>query len=183
MTIFPLFIIMVCPTGGARDVFEHLLGVLQVLRLTRLARVMYVIKASTRVLQNAISDIVAVGFTSLIIIICSGSFLYYVEFTAKGTMFTSIPQSMWWAVQTVFCLGYGDVVPITVVGRVAGALLAFFGVTVTTVLILSLGGTLFDTYSKCMGKSGFLPDYEKQDYEIHYKDDCKGYVPSWKKSD
>lgn len=51
-----------------------------------------------------------------------------VESKAQPDVFTSIPASMWWAVVTLTTVGYGDVTPITPLGRFLGAIITVLGV-------------------------------------------------------
>ena len=47
-----------------------------------------------------------------------GSLEYFIEMDEEDTGFYSIPQGMWWAVQTLTSLGYGDFCPNTVLGKI-----------------------------------------------------------------
>ena len=59
-----------------------------------------------------------------------GSLLYYIETGEEDTGFTSIPQGMWWAVQTLTSLGYGDFGVQSIIGKLVGSLTAVTGVLV-----------------------------------------------------
>ena len=85
------------------------------------------------------------------------------------TQFKSIPHSMWWAVQTIVFLGYGDIVPTSSVGKLAGALCLSMGSIIIIVMVLALGGRFFDLYSKEIHQKSFLPENQCIDYEIHYQ--------------
>ncbi|WP_428678240.1 cyclic nucleotide-gated ion channel [Reyranella sp.] len=61
------------------------------------------------------------------VVLISAGFLYVLEHRAQPDKFGSIPESMWWAVATVTTVGYGDVVPVTVWGRIVGALTMVVG--------------------------------------------------------
>jgi hypothetical protein len=54
--------------------------------------------------------------------------LYFVERTAQPTVFTSIPAAFWWAVVSLTTTGYGDMVPITLLGRLIASVMLIFGV-------------------------------------------------------
>ena len=56
-----------------------------------------------------------------------GSLTYYIENGEEDTGFYSIPQGMWWAVQTLTSLGYGDFAPVTFLGKVVGSCCAVCG--------------------------------------------------------
>ena len=53
--------------------------------------------------------------------------MYYVE-SAVNPKFNSILESMWWGTETLTTVGYGDIVPVTPMGRVLGSVVAFAGV-------------------------------------------------------
>ncbi len=62
-----------------------------------------------------------------LLLICSTG-VYYVEYETQPEKFSSIPASMWWAVATLTTVGYGDIYPITPLGKLFGAISAIFGI-------------------------------------------------------
>ena len=58
----------------------------------------------------------------------------HVERVAPGASITSLGDAIWWACATVFTVGYGDVVPITIVGRINAVLLMMGGVAIIAVV-------------------------------------------------
>ena len=57
----------------------------------------------------------------------SATAIYYAERFAQPDKFSSIPAAMWWALATLTTVGYGDVVPLTNIGRMIGGLVMIFG--------------------------------------------------------
>jgi voltage-gated potassium channel len=53
--------------------------------------------------------------------------MYFTENQAQPDKFSSIPATMWWCVTTLTTVGYGDVFPITVLGRLLTAFIAILG--------------------------------------------------------
>ena len=79
-------------------------------------------------------------FLSLIVpIILFSSMIYFAENEANTEMFPSIPESFWWAIVTVTTLGYGDVVPVTKVGKIIGAMCAICGVIIIALPVSVIG--------------------------------------------
>ena len=73
------------------------------------------------------------------IVIIAGSLMYYFEETGEnGAGFTTIPMGMYWAIQTLFTVGYGDIVPLTVYGKVFAGLFMLIGSTLLCLPLLSL---------------------------------------------
>lgn len=141
---------------------------LRAFRIARLARVSLMIKTALLVFKSSINDIFAVWFTIFIITIFCGSAMYYIEMKEKNTKFTSIPASMWWGLQTVLCLGYGDIIPTTVMGKIIGSFMLYYGVVVVMVLVLAMGSRFFDMYAKFINMDSFLPEegQKKADYIV-----------------
>jgi len=64
---------------------------------------------------------------SLLLVLAS-CLVYYVEHEAQPDQFSSIPASMWWAVATLTTVGYGDIYPVTVLGKVLASVIAILGI-------------------------------------------------------
>ena len=107
---------------------------LRVLRLLRLLRMLKLTRHSTafsmvwQVFREEAQSIGAVLFMLVITLIMSGSIMYMLESEAQPDVFTSIPAAIWWALVTLTTVGYGDMVPVTVAGKVFGGFVAIVGV-------------------------------------------------------
>ena len=109
---------------------------LRILRLLRLLRVLKLGRYSTsltlvaRVLRRKASDLVAAVIVLLVMLVLASSVMYYVERDAQPDVFSSIPAAMWWGVATFTTVGYGDVYPVTPLGKLAGSIIAILGIGV-----------------------------------------------------
>ena len=107
---------------------------LRFLRILRLFRILKLTRyfASMRILLVVISkekgSFQAVIFILIIMIVTASSGIYLVENHAQPEEFESIPKAMWWAVVTLTTVGYGDVIPITIAGKILGAVITVLGV-------------------------------------------------------
>ena len=93
-----------------------------------------------------------------------GSLEYFIENGEEDTGFYSIPQGMWYAVQTLTSLGYGDFSPTTLLGKLVGSACAVSGVLVMALpipIVVDNFGTQFSTTSgsesQCAGASFPMP--------------------------
>ena len=109
----------------------------RVLRLLRLVRFVNVLKLGrhSKAIENLLTVIRTVRyevsitfFTSIIVIVLSGILMFYAEHDAQPLVFTNMSQSIWWAVSTLTTIGYGDIYPITALGKLLAASLAFIGI-------------------------------------------------------
>lgn len=103
-------------------------------RLLRLTRVLKFGRYSEalRLFAHVISSKKAELITSIsvifILLIISSSVLYYIENSVQPDKFSSIPQSMWWGVVTLTTVGYGDIYPVTPMGKFFSSIISLLGI-------------------------------------------------------
>ncbi len=108
--------------------------ILRLLRLFRLVRIFKMGRYSTafqmiaNVLNRRKEELLVTLTIVLLVLVLASSLMYYVEHEVQPEAFSSIPATMWWGVATLTTVGYGDVYPITSIGRVLGAFIAIMGV-------------------------------------------------------
>ena len=104
------------------------LRIVRLLRLLKLTRYFVSLQILLRVIEREKGSFQAVIFILMIMIIMAAAGVYLIESQAQPEVFSSIPASMWWAVVTLTTVGYGDVTPITPLGRFLGAIITILGV-------------------------------------------------------
>ncbi len=110
------------------------LAIVRILRLFRIFRLFRISRYShaVRLIQHVVADrkeeiVLSVVFIAFMLLINS-SVMYYVEHAAQPTVFSSIPATMWWGVNAMATVGYGDIHPITPLGKFLGGLTAMMGI-------------------------------------------------------
>ena len=132
-------------------------GVGRIMQVFRIARIMRIFKLARRsvglqsmahTVKTSWKDLgllfMLVGMGMLVF----GSLAYYIENGEEDTGFTSIPNGMWWAVQTLTSLGYGDFWPTTILGKIIGSMCAVCGVLVMALPIPIVVDNFADYYSE-----------------------------------
>ncbi len=64
----------------------------------------------------------------LILVVISSSLMFFVEHAEQPDKFSSIPAAMWWSVMTLTTVGYGDIYPMTPLGKFIGSMIALIGI-------------------------------------------------------
>jgi voltage-gated potassium channel len=114
------------PTTDLR--FARSLRLFQFLRFLKLTRYFKSLKMLAEVLANRQEELISTVISVVVLLLFSGSLIYFAEHEAQPEQFPHIPAAMWWAVVTLTTVGYGDVYPVTIIGRILGGIVALLGV-------------------------------------------------------
>ena len=130
LAILPTFLGLLFETSAFLFTIRAL-RLLRVFRIFKLAR--YVKEASVllRALQLSIHKIIVFFGVVLTLVLILGSLLYLIEGEENG--FTSIPQSVYWAIVTITTVGYGDIAPVTVPGKILASIAMLTGYSIIAV--------------------------------------------------
>jgi voltage-gated potassium channel len=111
---------------GADDLrVLRLLRLLRMIKLTRHSRVFNLLWA---VLREEAPTIGALIFIMTLTLTISAALAYMVEGEEQPAVFSSIPAAMWWAIETITTVGYGDMVPVTAIGKILGGMVSIIGI-------------------------------------------------------
>ena len=112
------------------EVDLRILRALRMLRLLKFSRYFKVMNLLLGVLKEEKQSFLAAMFLLTIAMLVASTGIYMFEKDAQPGKFGSIPEAMWWAIATLTTIGYGDVTPITGMGKFFGAIIAIIGIGV-----------------------------------------------------
>lgn len=110
---------------------------LRILRIFRLTRIFSVLKLGRysnawdtfiRVLRSKKEELAISAIIIFIVLTISSTAMYYLEHQVQPEKFSSILNSMWWGIVTLSTVGYGDVYPVTPLGKLVGSIVALSGI-------------------------------------------------------
>lgn len=125
VAILPFYLLVLGLTGTVDMRFLRAVRLLRVLKLTRYSAALNMVFITFRENGRALS---AAFLILLTVMLLAASGMYFFERESQPEDFGSIPAAMWWAFATLTTVGYGDVTPITVGGKVFGALITVVGI-------------------------------------------------------
>ncbi|MDR2122329.1 MAG: ion transporter [Flavobacteriaceae bacterium] len=118
---------------------SHYLSIIRILRLLRIFRVLKMgnyVKESNMILTSLINSkrkIFVFLYFILLTTLILGALMYVVEGGQNRSSFSSIPQSMYWAIVTLTTVGYGDVAPVTALGKIIASGIMILGYSIISV--------------------------------------------------
>lgn len=121
-------------------------GFLMVMRVFRVLRQKYYFTSAKQLLKILIRHKTEIWGSLLLgffVILLISTVMYYLEHDAQPEKFSSIPMSMYWGVVTFATLGYGDVTPITIMGKLFTSVVTFFSIILYSLPASIVGAALY----------------------------------------
>lgn len=154
LTILPFFFL-------SGFVVFRMLRVVRIFHLFRLNTQYDSFNVITSVLYEKRNQIMSSVFIILILIMASSLCMYSAEHEAQPEQFSNAFSGIWWAVSTLLTVGYGDIYPVTVLGKCMGILIAFLGVGAVAIPTGIISAGFVEQYQKDMNAEDKLVDIER----------------------
>lgn len=132
ISILPMYLGWLLP--GAR--FMIVLRSIRLIRVFRIFKLFSFLEEGFLLMESirqSFKKILVFFLFVVIMVICLGTIMYAIEGNQPGTQFTSIPASIYWAIVTMTTVGYGDVIPVTSLGRFFAGVVMLLGYTIVAV--------------------------------------------------
>lgn len=133
----------------------RILRTLRLLRFLKLSRYSPAMYTLIRVLSNERKALAGAGLLLAMALLFSATLMYYIEGNAQPDKFGTIPEAAWWSIATLTTVGYGDVTPITALGKLIGSVTMVMGLC-----ILALPVAIIST--------GFAQELQRRDFVISW---------------
>jgi voltage-gated potassium channel len=106
----------------------RVLRILRIVRLAKVGRYYSSLQLIKNVLKAKKEELVLAFSVMVVFLIMASSILFYCETSVQPEAFSSIPATMWWAVATLTTVGYGDIYPVTLIGKFFASIIAILGI-------------------------------------------------------
>lgn len=148
------------------------LRALRLLRIIKINRYTTALKTITQVFKNKANQLISSMVVVGLLMIIASVLMYNFESEAQPDKFSNAFDSLWWAMSALTTVGYGDVYPITVAGKILGIVIAIIGIGMvavpTGIITAGFSEVLHNKKSKKTNNSG---------ESIEDKKDEKKYCP------
>ena len=162
--------------------FFFLLG-FSAFRILRVVRIFHLFRINstydsfnviTEVIYEKKNQIVSSVVIILILMLASSLCIYSVEHDAQPEAFKNAFSGIWWSMTTIFTVGYGDIVPITLVGRILAVITTFLGVGVVAIPTGIISAGFVEQYQKVQQES--RGEVYRNSTSCLYVDESSGYA-------
>ena len=141
LTILPFFFL-------SGFIVFRMLRVVRILRLFRINAQYDSFNVIKTVLVEKRNQIASSVFIIIVLMLASSLGIYSAEHNAQPKVFKNAFSGIWWSVSTLLTVGYGDIYPITTVGKIMGILIAFLGVGVVAIPTGIISAGFVEQYTK-----------------------------------
>ena len=171
LSFLPYYLPVFFPAGTT--VFR-LFRVARILRLFRINSYYDQLNVITEVLSSKKQQLTASVFIILILMMASSLCMYSVEHDAQPEVFQNAFSGIWWSVSTLLTVGYGDIYPVTIVGKMLGILISFLGVGMVAIPTGIISAGFVEQYQKLKAVGQFA-----EEENIHFIRIKLGEDDSW----
>lgn len=152
-----------------------------IMRAFRLIRIFRVLKLFTFInegylliesIKRSMNKLIVYFLFVTVLVSVLGTIMFMIEGNDKNSSFQTIPDSIYWAIVTLTTVGYGDITPTTMIGRIIASMIMILGYTIIAVPTGIVSATMIDATKK-KGKNGRCPRCnQKTDLEANYCKHC-----------
>ena len=160
LSFLPYYLPIFFPTGAA--VFR-IFRVVRIFRLFQINAYYSSLNVITEVLNSRRQQLVSSVFIILVLMVASSLCMYSLENAAQPEVFSNAFSGIWWAVSTLLTVGYGDIYPITIPGKIVSIFITFLGVGMVAIPTGIISAGFVDQFSRIKR----LSDYAREE-NIHF---------------
>ena len=149
--------------------------VFRVLRVVRIFRLFQInayydsLNVIGEVIASKRQQLVSSVFIILVLMLASSLCMYSLEHEAQPEVFSNAFSGVWWSVSTLLTVGYGDIYPITIPGKIMGILISFLGVGMVAIPTGIISAGFVDQYSRLKRMSEYAQEDDIQFIKVNLR--------------
>ena len=168
LSFLPYYLPIFFPSGS---VAFRMFRVMRIFRLFRINAYYDSLNVISEVIASKRQQLFSSVFIILILMLASSLCMYSLEHDAQPDGFTNAFSGIWWAVSTLLTVGYGDIYPITDMGRLFSIILTFLGVGMVAIPTGIISAGFVDQYSRVKQISEYASEEAVRFIKVHLTED------------
>ena len=153
LSFLPNYLPVFFPAGA---VAFRMFRVIRILRIFRVNSYYDALNVITEVIRRKRDQILSSVFIIVMLIIASSLCMYSLEHEAQPEVFKNAFSGIWWSVSTLLTVGYGDIYPVTVLGKMFSIIITFLGVGMVAIPTGILSAGFVEQYSLIKKSTDYL---------------------------
>ena len=163
LSFLPYYLPIFFPAGAA--VFR-IFRVVRIFRLFQINAYYSAMNVITEVLRSRRQQLASSVFIILVLMLASSLCMYSLEHEAQPEVFSNAFSGIWWAVSTLLTVGYGDIYPITIPGKIVSIFITFLGVGMVAIPTGIISAGFVDKFSRIKRLSEYAGEQDIQFIKI-----------------
>lgn len=164
LSFLPYYLPVFFPSGA---VAFRMFRVVRIFRLFRINAYYDSLNVITQVLASKAQQLLSSVFIILVLMIASSLCMYSLEHDAQPEVFSNAFSGIWWSVSTLLTVGYGDIYPITTMGKIFSIFITFLGVGMVAIPTGIISAGFVDQYSRIKRISEYGAESDVRFIRIH----------------
>lgn len=160
LSFLPYYLPVVFPSG---TVAFRMIRIVRIFRLFRINAYHDSLSVITAVIKGKAQQLISSVFIILVLMVASSLCMYSLEHDVQPDVFSNAFSGVWWAASTLLTVGYGDIYPITTLGKIFGIIISFLGVGMVAIPTGIISAGFVDQYTHIKKQSEY--GYEA---ELHF---------------
>ncbi len=173
LSFLPYYLPFFFPTG---TVAFRMVRIVRIFRLFRINLYYDSFSVITEVINGKRQQLISSVFIIVVLMLASSLCMYSLEHEAQPEIFTNAFSGIWWAASTLLTVGYGDIYPITTMGKMFGIFITFLGVGMVAIPTGIISAGFVDQYSNIKKRTeyGYEADMRFIKIQMNEADDWVG---------
>ena len=167
LSFLPQYLPIFFPSGA---IAFRMFRIIRIFRLFRINAYYDALNVITKVIVGKKQQLFSSVFIILMLMFASSLCMYSLEHQAQPDVFSNAFSGIWWAASTLLTVGYGDIYPITTLGKMFGIFIAFLGVGIVAIPTGIISAGFVDQYSRIKRMAEYGPQSAINFIKIHLTD-------------
>lgn len=164
LSFLPYFLPIFFPAG---TVAFRMIRIVRIFRLFRINAYYDSLSVITEVIVSKSQQLISSVFIILVLMLASSLCMYSLEHEAQPDVFTNAFSGIWWATSTLLTVGYGDIYPITTMGKLFGIFISFLGVGMVAIPTGIISAGFVNQYTNIKRRTEYGHEMDMNFIKVH----------------